>query len=325
MPLKVDAYRSFWGAEEPACSDFDLSPGRARSVLNTKAAFVLTVAAAIALVGAAACGGGEFQAGGEADAATAESAAGTGTGGASGQGGSKVTGGQAGGMSGAGGATPAGGQAGAGSAASAAGAGGTPLQGGSAGAGGAQPDSGSEGAAAGSAGVAGAAGAGGAAFDVCYGSPDVPPTENDCSVAVCQARPDCCTVRWSLACALEARLLPTCNCAALECSASPYKAGISGACMSSAPCNPVNDTLCGPAAHCVLISLGDQIKTNCQTLGPIAACQHCDNQYSVCTEGHSCVAGRCVRLCCESGDCPTGTCTHQLLPAGIGAGVCVAQ
>lgn len=234
---------------------------------------------------------------------------GGGVGGASG-----AAGESSGGTAGAGGMSGNGGSQ-AGSGGSQAGSGG--AQGGSGGA--------ATGGAGGGAGSGGLAGEGGSAcaFDACeIGS--VPPSGcSGCTTAVCQTLPFCCNDTWSYECTIEARAVNACGCAAAECSNDLPTPG-AGSCATGGSCNPVTGKGCG-TGQCVLDLTSGQPKYQCQLVGTLGACESCEPTLSKnCAAGLSCIANRCVRVCCDQGDCPQGTsCKTGILPGTVG--LCTAQ
>jgi hypothetical protein len=279
-------------------------------------------AGACMLAGLVACGGDEFTAsqggasssgddlGGKqlSDAAAGDSAQ-TSAGGAQ--------------QGGAGGST-----SGAGGSASASGGGSTGGSGASAGSAPVAGAGGASGASAGAGGenVGGSAGASGCGFDTCHISQvTTDPTCNACTQLICLTRPYCCTTGWDLGCVLEARMTATCGCKQLECSTGGADSTLADSCGAGGTCNAVNDTGCGTAAHCMLYPTGDQLVPTCLTAGSSAPCMHCDNQYNSCGPGHSCVGGKCLRLCCDASECPSpAVCSHDVLSQASTIGVCTS-
>lgn len=206
--------------------------------------------------------------------------------------------------------------------------GGTAGSGGVSGSGGAQAGSGgaATGGAGGAAGSGGQAGTGGSSctFDACKTSAGVPPNGcTPCTQSVCQTLSFCCSSSWSYECMIEARAQSACGCATAGCSDDLPSTG-AGSCATGGSCNPVTGGGCG-SGQCVLNLTSGQPKYECQLTGTLGACDFCEpTQSKNCAVGLSCIANRCVRVCCENPDCPIGTvCNTSVFPGTVG--LCVAQ
>lgn len=209
-------------------------------------------------------------------------------------------------------------------------------------AGGAAGTSGSAGAEAGSAGQGGSAGQAGAAgqagsagqpgnggtagggcgFDVCHPSQQIPPSGcSPCTQTVCGKLAFCCSTEWSFECVIEALATSACACGGLGCG-KPVPVSTEGSCATSGVCNPVTGKTCS-AGQCVLNPTNPVI-AECQFIGQIETCQPCNPSTSDnCAAGLSCIADRCVRVCCENTDCQNGaTCDKSVLPGTVG--LCVS-